>query len=106
VLADSTRETADAKRRELQALVGKIELEVRPGKRLGISVSAGTSVFPHDGATQEALLADADQRMYRDKAARRGDVVAALAVAPIGLLPPNNLENLFDRDTDAAAAVR
>ena len=29
-------------------------------------------MFPHDGATYEALLADADQRMYRDKAARRG----------------------------------
>jgi diguanylate cyclase (GGDEF)-like protein/putative nucleotidyltransferase with HDIG domain len=73
VLADSSRESADAKRRELQELVSSIELEVRPGKRLPISVSAGASVFPHDGATQEALLADADQRMYRDKAACRSD---------------------------------
>jgi GGDEF domain-containing protein len=37
--------------------------------RLGIS--AGASVYPYDGATHEELLADADNRMYRDKAARR-----------------------------------
>jgi predicted signal transduction protein with EAL and GGDEF domain len=29
-------------------------------------------VFPHDGATYEALLAAADHLMYRDKASRRG----------------------------------
>src|SRR5205085_730622 len=33
VLADSSREAADAKRRELQELVAGIELDVRPGKR-------------------------------------------------------------------------
>ena len=43
-----------------------------PGKRLRLAASAGAAVFPHDGATYEALLAEADHRMYRDKAARRG----------------------------------
>jgi diguanylate cyclase (GGDEF)-like protein/putative nucleotidyltransferase with HDIG domain len=101
VLADSSREAADAQRRELQDLVTGIEFEIRPGKPLSISVSAGTSVFPHDGATEEALLAAADQRMYRDKAARRGEVVPPPA-ARVELPPP---DELFDRrPVDAAIA--
>ena len=72
VLADCTREAADAKRRELQARIAEIQVEVRAGKRLRLGVSAGTAVFPHDGSTYEELLADADHLMYRDKAARRG----------------------------------
>ena len=46
------------------------------------AASAGAAVFPHDGTTYEALLADADQRMYRDKAARRGDMLAARPSTP------------------------
>jgi diguanylate cyclase (GGDEF)-like protein len=72
VLAECSRDGAEAKRRELQQKVGEIELEVRGGKTIRLAASAGCSVFPHDGATYEALLADADHRMYRDKAARRG----------------------------------
>jgi diguanylate cyclase (GGDEF)-like protein/putative nucleotidyltransferase with HDIG domain len=72
VLADCTREGAEAKRRELQQRVSEIEIEARPGKRLRLAASAGAAVFPYDGSSYETLLADADQRMYRDKAARRG----------------------------------
>jgi diguanylate cyclase (GGDEF)-like protein/putative nucleotidyltransferase with HDIG domain len=75
VLADCSREVAEQKRRELQARVAEINFEVRPGKRLRLAASAGASVFPHDGVTYEALLADADHRMYRDKSARRGHLV-------------------------------
>jgi diguanylate cyclase (GGDEF)-like protein len=74
VLADCSRAGAEAKRRELQDRVGSIELEVRPGKLLRLAASAGASVFPHDGLSYEALLADADHRMYRDKVARRGQL--------------------------------
>jgi diguanylate cyclase (GGDEF)-like protein/putative nucleotidyltransferase with HDIG domain len=74
VLADCSREAADAKRRELQSRIAEIELEVRPGKSVNLAASAGAAVFPQDGTTYEALLADADHRMYRDKAARRGHV--------------------------------
>jgi diguanylate cyclase (GGDEF)-like protein len=74
VLADCSREAADAKRQELQDKLAQIQIEVRGGKRLHIAASAGASVFPHDGSTYEQLLADADQRMYREKAARRGVV--------------------------------
>jgi diguanylate cyclase (GGDEF)-like protein/putative nucleotidyltransferase with HDIG domain len=72
VLSDCSRETVDLKRHELQEKIAEIQLEVRAGKRLRLAASAGASVFPADGATYETLLADADQRMYRDKAARRG----------------------------------
>jgi len=82
VLADCPREQADLKVSELQARVNQIELEVRAGKRLRLAVSAGASVFPHDGTTYEALLADADQRMYRDKAARRGHLAPQAHLAP------------------------
>ena len=61
----------DAKRRELQDQVSRIEFEVRPGKMLRLEASAGAAVFPYDGRTYEALLAEADHAMYRDKAARR-----------------------------------
>jgi diguanylate cyclase (GGDEF)-like protein/putative nucleotidyltransferase with HDIG domain len=72
VLAEGSREVAEAKRHELQHLISEIEIEVRPGRTVRLSASAGTAVFPDDGSSFETLLADADQRMYRDKAARRG----------------------------------
>ena len=80
VLADCSRDAAEAKRRELQTRVADIHFEVRAGKRLRLAASAGASVFPHDGTTYEALLADADHRMYRDKSARRGHVALPRAV--------------------------
>jgi diguanylate cyclase (GGDEF)-like protein/putative nucleotidyltransferase with HDIG domain len=80
VLADCSRDAAEAKRRELQQRVSEVDFEVRAGKRLRLAASAGASVFPHDGTTYEALLADADHRMYRDKSARRGHVALPRAV--------------------------
>jgi diguanylate cyclase (GGDEF)-like protein len=74
VLTDCSREAAEAKLSELQHSVSKISVEVRPGKFVNLALSAGASVFPHDGTTYEMLLAEADHRMYRDKAARRGVV--------------------------------
>jgi diguanylate cyclase (GGDEF)-like protein len=71
VLSDSTREAADARRRELQQRISDIVFEVQPGTPLRLDASAGAAVYPHDGDTLEALLADADRRMYRDKAVRQ-----------------------------------
>jgi diguanylate cyclase (GGDEF)-like protein len=76
VLTDCSREAAEIKLTELQERVAQIRVEVRPGKLVGIAVSAGASVFPHDGTTYEMLLAEADHRMYRDKAARRGELAS------------------------------
>ena len=72
VLAECTHEAIEAKRHELQERVSQIQIEVRAGKTLRLAASAGAAVFPHDGTSYEALLAEADHRMYRDKAARRG----------------------------------
>jgi diguanylate cyclase (GGDEF)-like protein/putative nucleotidyltransferase with HDIG domain len=80
VLADCSRETADAKRHELQSRVGDVELQVRAGESVKLAASAGFAVFPYDGTTYEELLATADHRMYRDKAARRGQ--SALPPSP------------------------
>jgi diguanylate cyclase (GGDEF)-like protein/putative nucleotidyltransferase with HDIG domain len=82
VLTDCSREAADVKCQELQAALSKVQLEVRAGKKIPIGMSAGASVFPHDGTTYEALLADADHRMYRNKAARRGEIKVPRTVAP------------------------
>jgi len=81
VLADCSREAAEAKRRELQVRIAEIQVEVRAGKRLRLGASAGAAVFPNDGGTYEALLAAADHLMYRDKAARRGQVPAPAPTA-------------------------
>ena len=92
VLADCSREMADHKRRELQERISEIELEVRGGKRLRLSASAGGSVFPHDGTTYEMLLADADHRMYRDKASRRGHVAVPRPAAAADFVAPDLFE--------------
>ena len=73
VLTDCSREGVELKRLELQERVAQIEFEVRPGKQMALALSAGAAVFPYDGTTYETLLAEADHRMYRDKAARRGE---------------------------------
>src|SRR5204863_9712523 len=83
VLGDCSRERVELKRSELQEQVNRIEFEVRAGKPLTLQVSAGAAVFPHDGASYEALLAFADHAMYRDKATRRGPVGApAVPIEP------------------------
>jgi diguanylate cyclase (GGDEF)-like protein len=87
VLTDCSREEAELKRRELQARVADIEIEVRPGRILHLGLSAGAAVYPHDGHTSEALLADADHRMYKDKAARRKQRVSAPLTEDIPRIP-------------------
>jgi len=74
VIADCSREAVELKRRELQARIADIQVEVRAGRRLRLGASAGAAVFPQDGTTYEQLLAAADHLMYRDKATRRGHV--------------------------------
>jgi diguanylate cyclase (GGDEF)-like protein/putative nucleotidyltransferase with HDIG domain len=61
----------DERRRQLQAAVAGISLHGDDGRRIDLRVSAGASVFPEDGETYERLLARADRRMYRNKAASK-----------------------------------
>jgi diguanylate cyclase (GGDEF)-like protein/putative nucleotidyltransferase with HDIG domain len=73
VLAGCGREEAEHKRSELQRAVDGIIFQAAPDKLVGLSLSAGASVFPHDGDSYESLLAKADSRMYGDKSARKRD---------------------------------
>jgi diguanylate cyclase (GGDEF)-like protein/putative nucleotidyltransferase with HDIG domain len=98
VLSDCAREAAEAKRSELQARIGQIELPVRPGRMTRLAVSAGVAVFPADGTTSESLLAEADARMYRNKAVRRGDIPMALPAAPSEFLAPELFERAEDKE--------
>ena len=82
VLAGCGYDEAERKRVELQAAVDRIPFEPRPGRRLQLSISAGSAVFPHDGDTYEALLAAADSRMYLDKSSRKRDMHRQLAAGP------------------------
>ena len=108
VLADCSREAAEAKRRELQQRVSEIEIEVRAGKKIRLGVSAGSSVYPYDGATYEALLASADHQMYRDKAARRGRIAVPRTPGPADFIPsvefeePPQLDTPLDRSRTVA----
>src|SRR6185436_631085 len=89
VLADCSREAADAKRRELQTRISEIEIEARAGKKIRLGASAGSAVYPQDGATYEALLASADHQMYRDKAARRARRVVTARSTPLDFVTPS-----------------
>ena len=63
---------ADERRRQLQAAVAAyFAATQKMGARIALRVSAGASVFPEDGDTYERLLARADRRMYRNKAASK-----------------------------------
>jgi diguanylate cyclase (GGDEF)-like protein len=93
VLGDTSREAAEVKRQELQERMGEIELVVRPGRAIRLAISAGVAVFPADGSTYETLLAEADQRMYRDKARRRRDPLSGRPPIPAECLPPELFES-------------
>jgi diguanylate cyclase (GGDEF)-like protein len=67
VLADCGADEAAARTEELRAAVRGIIIDVEPGVRMSLSISAGAAVFPDDGDTQERLLAAADARMYQAK---------------------------------------
>lgn len=71
VLSGCDRHEAERKRAELQQAVDDSRLDLSPGTRLPLSISVGAAVFPHDGASYEALLAKADSRMYENKAIRK-----------------------------------
>ena len=58
--------------------------EARPSKHVTLSISAGVAVFPHDGNSDEALLATADNRMYHNKRTRKRDAHRQLSAAGPG----------------------
>ena len=74
VLAGCGFDEAETKRKELQEAVERRGVRgAARRRRVPLSISAGSAVFPHDGDSYESLLAKADSRMYRDKVARKSD---------------------------------
>ena len=71
VLWDCSPEHEARRVHEMQSAVAVYPFEPRPGVLVSLSISAGPARFPVDGRSFEELLAVADERMYRDKAARR-----------------------------------
>jgi diguanylate cyclase (GGDEF)-like protein len=67
VLADCGSLEARVRRDELQRAVRSMAINLEPGVRESLSISAGVAVYPDDGETQEQLLAVADNRMYEEK---------------------------------------
>jgi len=76
VLAGCGREEAGQKRLDLQKAIDDLVLEISPGRRVSLAISAGLAVFPHDGTSRDELLATADRRMYGDKDSRKRHGVA------------------------------
>jgi diguanylate cyclase (GGDEF)-like protein len=77
ILPDSPLTGAYKRAESLRADARRLSVR-HNGETLGsISISAGVSVFPEDGATPEALLAAADEALYRSKREGRDRVTAA-----------------------------
>ena len=72
VLWDCSPEHELRRINEVQSAVSAFPFEPRQGVRVALSISAGCARFPHDGVTFDDLLISADERMYQDKASRRG----------------------------------
>jgi len=83
VLSGCERGEAEHRRAELQNAVDAIVIEVPPGERVSLSISAGVAVYPHDGETYETLLAKADARMYSDKSGRKGETTRRFALPTV-----------------------
>jgi diguanylate cyclase (GGDEF)-like protein/putative nucleotidyltransferase with HDIG domain len=81
VLWDCKPEHEARRVQEMQNAIALHGFEPRPGVRVPLSISAGPARFPDDGRSFEELLTVADERMYRDKAARRSRTTLRQVVA-------------------------
>lgn len=68
VLSECDADQAEAKRVELKRAVEILPFSAGDRLPVSLSISAGTAVFPADGDAYDALLKEADRRMYQDKA--------------------------------------
>jgi diguanylate cyclase (GGDEF)-like protein len=107
VLPGCGGEEAERKRLDVQVAIDELRFDVRPGQRLALAISAGAAVFPHDGESYEALLATADSRMYRDKAARRRSAAPSHTENPLrpgNAVPLPGPDALSEADLKRAAS--
>jgi diguanylate cyclase (GGDEF)-like protein/putative nucleotidyltransferase with HDIG domain len=103
VLSGCGREEAETKRVELQQAIDRVVFEARPGKRVPLAISVGAAVFPHDGDTYESLLAQADNRMYRDKGRRKKTPARSRVPAPMASFTLHDID-VTDEDLRRAAS--
>jgi diguanylate cyclase (GGDEF)-like protein/putative nucleotidyltransferase with HDIG domain len=84
VLSDCGRAEADRRAMHIQRAVACLELEVRPGFAVTLTISGGVAVSPEDGTTYDDLLGAADRRMYQDKErTKRRDAQVAGTALPL-----------------------
>ena len=67
VLPGCDKAGALAKAREIKAGMGRTQYLAEQGFQISLSASFGVATFPDDATTREALLALADQAMFRVK---------------------------------------
>ena len=67
VLSGCSEHEAHRRRTDLQAAIGKTELDGSGGTPVRLSASVGVAMYPADGDSYETLLGAADRRMYQDK---------------------------------------
>jgi diguanylate cyclase (GGDEF)-like protein/putative nucleotidyltransferase with HDIG domain len=70
-LSECDEEQATLRAVEIQRAVANCRFEAVPHTFVPLAISVGHAIYPDDGATYEALLRTADERMYRDKSSRR-----------------------------------
>jgi diguanylate cyclase (GGDEF)-like protein/putative nucleotidyltransferase with HDIG domain len=78
ILPGLKREDVDAKIQRLREVVALAARQVTTDAMIGLS--AGLAHFPEDGRDAEALLAEADRRMYKEKQASK---IRAASAGPI-----------------------
>jgi diguanylate cyclase (GGDEF)-like protein len=71
VLSGSDWAAAESKRVQICRAVEQMAFEVRPGVLTRVSVSSGVATLSSECRTYDDLLAEADRRMYDDKARRQ-----------------------------------
>jgi diguanylate cyclase (GGDEF)-like protein len=77
IMVEADEAMAMALAERLRAAVASRPLAVdAAGAALGRTISGGVAVYPHDGADGAAIVAAADEALYRAKAAGRNRVVA------------------------------
>ncbi len=70
ILADTNRETAEVRARQMEGAIRSAFVKLSNGQRAQVGASIGTACAPDDGSTLEVLLRMADQRMYKRKRQR------------------------------------
>ena len=84
VLQDCDAEQAEGSAPRAAGSGERSLFEAAPGVAVTLAISVGHAMYPSDGGSFEALIAVADERMYRDKSNRKRRGVPGLPV-PAGV---------------------